>query len=98
MAHYDVTLDGDGNPSPEKLPRLSAGDSITFSANGDDAVVCFPDDGLFGSARFEVADGTSVTITAQHSDMTGVYVYSVSVGDLNADCGGHLGSGGELGP
>ncbi|NQV71877.1 hypothetical protein HQ496_02050 [bacterium] len=98
MAHYNVSLDGDGNPTPERLPKMYAGDTLTFAANGDDAVVCFTDDSVFSASRFEVPDGASVTLTAQTTGPSNAYMFSISVGDLNAPCGGHLAGGGEIGP
>ena len=101
MAHESLTIATDGTITPTNI-HVNPGDTVSFHADGDDAVLCVDPDILFGAERYEIPDGDTITLTVQNDATHITFAFLTVMGDLTAACGGARGgvngSGGDTGP
>ena len=83
MADITVNIDGDGGFTPSSI-NPNPGDTVTFAAE-DDTVLCVTPDTVFGGGRFEIAAGTSVSLTVEGANVD--FSLSAVIGSLDLDCG-----------
>ena len=81
---FDVTRNG-------KLAltgyTLHPGDEIELSATSVDTLVCISRDSVFGSDRFEIPAGETVTLTVKEDAEEGRFDWSINTRDgLDAPC------------
>lgn len=99
MSTITVTIASDGTTSPSDI-QARPGDTVSFHADGADAVLCLDPETFFGGSRYEIPDGETADLTVQ-PDASGRFEFVVQVGDLSADCRGRrdkeYGGGGGVG-
>lgn len=91
MADITVNIDGNGGFSPNPI-NPDPGDKVTFVA-AEDTVLCVEPDSIFGGGRFEIASGSSVSVTVQPGASNVDFSYMALVGSLSLDCPAARGTG-----
>ena len=84
MSSITVTIASDGTTSPSDI-QARPGDTVSFHADGADAVLCLDPEAFFGGSRYEIPDGETADLTVQ-PDASGRFEFIVVVGDLAASC------------
>ncbi|WP_420456326.1 hypothetical protein [Rubrivirga sp.] len=100
MSSITVTIASDGTTTPSDI-QASPGDTVSFHADGADAVLCLHPEAFFGGSRYEISNGETVDLTVQ-PDASGRFDFIVVVGDLTASCRDgsrdkHMGGSGGVG-
>ncbi len=86
MSSITVTIASDGTTTPSDI-QAGPGDTVSFHADGADAVLCLDPEAFFGGSRYEIPNGETVGLTVQ-PDASGRFEFIVVVGDLTASCRG----------
>ncbi|WP_412069604.1 hypothetical protein [Rubrivirga sp. IMCC43871] len=84
MSSVTVTIASDGTFSPSTL-TVHQGDTVSWVADGADAVVCIDPADYFGGDRFEIPNGQTLDLTVQCGPIGG-FDFIVIVGDLSVSC------------
>ena len=92
MAIHNVTVKSRGSGTPPDIqpdpvgPISRKNDKIAFRAEGFDIVLCLPE-AVFKRTRFEVPEGTTLTISPNPTAPLGGFAYRVECGSLDRECG-----------
>jgi len=89
----EVTIAGDGSFSPETW-NIDPGDIVEIASPDEHAVVCISNAKIFGSGRYEVPKGKSVTLVMQ-SFASGPFEVITLMGNLEKPCKGGRGGTGD---